>query len=87
MAYTVVNFRTKKQFKEFFKAATSAIPPVPVFVYQPNADITGHHFHDKEIVSIEGPHFPQAHTWYARIRIRSVENDGRVKFCVDAILA
>lgn len=64
MAYTVTNFKTKTALKEALKG------PEKIQVYQPNANITGHHFRDQEIVVIEGPHYPQPHRWYARVRIR-----------------
>lgn len=62
--YTTVDFKTKKAFKEAFKAGDI------IDVYEPGP------FPGKMIgeVSIEGPHYPQPHTWYARVQIE----DGRV---------
>jgi len=55
MAYTVQNFKTKKAFRE-------AVAERDVPVFQPGPfgpevkDGTGY---------FEGPHYPEAHTWYA----------------------
>jgi len=56
MAYVEPNFKTKKELKEALKAGN------PVTVFQPGlgtvpADGT---------ISLEGPHFPRPHTWYAK---------------------
>ena len=57
--YTDVNFKTKKAMKEAVKNNEE------VTVYQPGM------FPQKKDgeVSIEGPHYPKPHTWYARVRI------------------
>jgi hypothetical protein len=68
--YTERNFKSKKELREAI--ARGEI----VRVYQPNDMFgvnetiqTGEHQ-----VSLEGPHFPQPHKWYARAVVR----DGRV---------
>jgi len=66
VAYTVKNFKTKKELKEAIKngekieIATSQFGP-PV--------VNGR-------VSLEGPHYPEPHMWYA---IAKVENGFVVK--------
>ena len=61
MAYTVTNFKTKKALRE---AVASG---VIVRVYQPGpfgpAVANG-------VCAIEGPHYPESHTWYASVDVR-----------------
>ena len=61
--YTDRNFKTKKQLREYFEAGK------PVTVYQPGpfgmAAETGG-VGQVRACSLEGPHYPQAHTWYAQ---------------------
>jgi len=57
MSYTITNFRTKKALKD--AVATGEV----VQCYQPGlgpdlSDFTGK-------VYLEGPHYPEAHRWYA----------------------
>lgn len=58
--YVDVNFRSKKAFREAVKEGDV------LHVYNPSgmfpAPLDGE-------VSIEGPHYPQPHTWYARVKI------------------
>ena len=63
--YTDKNFRTKKAFKEAFKAGEE------ITVYQP-----GGIFPSKTDgrVALEGPHYPEPHRWYADVEI----SDGKV---------
>ena len=56
--YTVTNYKTKKALREAIAAGDQ------VEVYQPgpfggNEPVNG-------TVALEGPHYPQAHTWYAQ---------------------
>lgn len=53
--YTVINFKTKKALRE------AVAQGKPIEVYQPGP------FPGKTegTVSIEGPHYPAPHTWYA----------------------
>lgn len=81
MAYTVINFKTKKALKEAVAAWTeyqknpalwklrngTLDAPEPVQCYQPGlgpplARYTG-------TISLEGPHYPQPHRWYASARL------------------
>lgn len=64
MAYTVQNFRTKKALKD----ALASGRPVPA--YQP-----GGMFELRDgPTTLEGPHYPEPHRWYARCIIK----DGNV---------
>jgi len=64
--YSEINFKTKKAFKE---AVTSG---KKIRIYQPGGmfnppeaaeDYTG-------TCCVEGPHYPQAHTWYATVEMK-----------------
>jgi hypothetical protein len=61
MPYTVTNYRTKKQLKE-------EVARRDVHVYQPGPFGPG--VQDGE-AAIEGPHYPEPHTWYAAVTIRN----------------
>ena len=65
MAYADINFKTKKALKEAIAAGrvVGVFSPGP-FPVERNGT-----------VSLEGPHYPQAHTWYAR----AVIVDGLIK--------
>ena len=56
MAYTEKNFKTKKALKEAMKTGEV------VRVYQPGP--FGQSVQDGR-VTLEGPHYPAAHSWYA----------------------
>lgn len=60
MAYTVFNYKTKKALKEAFKTGEK------VRVYQPGP--FGPDVADGSC-ALEGPHYPQAHTWYASVNV------------------
>ena len=73
MAYTVVNFRTKKALREAVADPCGS----PVAVYQPGP--FGPTVKDGTAV-IEGPHFPEAHRWYAQVEVADgVIVGGKVK--------
>jgi len=57
--YTYTNFKTKKALKEAVAAGKE------VGVYQPNSDLTGVEVPENGTVTLEGPHYPAPHTWYA----------------------
>jgi hypothetical protein len=59
MAYTVKNYRTKKQIK------ADLVAGVRIEVFQPNADLTGATVPANGTVTLEGPHYPEPHRWYA----------------------
>jgi hypothetical protein len=64
--YTYENFKSKKEFKEAVKAG------VKVRVYQPN-DFFGQTEkvqQGEHVVSVEGPHYPKPHKWYARVVVK-----------------
>lgn len=57
MAYTVRNYKTKKELKADLKAG------VPITCFQPGlgpdlSSYTGR-------ITLEGPHYPEPHRWYA----------------------
>ena len=66
MAYTVTDFRSKKALKEAVKSGET------VRVYQPGP--FGPTVADTDHASLEGPHYPKPHTWYAT----AVVKDGMV---------
>ena len=59
--YTDRNFKTKKQLKEAVAAGSE------VTIYDPSPFGTGE-IRDGEY-SVEGPHSPRPHTWYARVQV------------------
>lgn len=63
MAYTTTNFKTKKELKQ---AVTEG---QRVTVFQPGGLGT---VPENGTISVEGPHFPHPHRWYARVTL----NDG-----------
>lgn len=62
MAYTEINFKTKKALKESFAAGRK------LRVYQPGP--FGPDVPDGE-ATIEGPHHPQPHRWYVRVEVKN----------------
>jgi len=56
--YTTKNFRTKKALKEAVANGEQ------ISVYQPN-NIFNVPTPVNETVSVEGPHYPEPHRWYA----------------------
>jgi len=65
MAYVNPNFKTKKALRE----AVLDGETVTVFQVGPFGGQLGDGVH-----SIEGPHYPEPHKWYARVTVR----DGKV---------
>jgi hypothetical protein len=59
--YTNINFKTKKVMKEAFAAGKQ------LYTYQPGGMFPGM---KNGAATIEGPHFPAAHTWYARVLLK-----------------
>jgi len=64
--YVQPNFKTKKAFKE----AVAEGKDVTIFQSGP----FGGNEPDNGTVTVEGPHAPMAHTWYAQVTLR----DGKV---------
>jgi len=62
--YTTENFKTKKALKEAVASGKE------VAVYQPGQGTVP----ENGTVALEGPHYPQPHTWYASATLI----DGRV---------
>jgi hypothetical protein len=63
--YTVINYPTKVAMKRAIVANGTAGS-----VYQPNDDLTGAVPPDNGVVTVEGPHYPKPHTWYARVLLK-----------------
>lgn len=59
--YVDPNFKTKKALKDAVKAGAN------VAVFQPGP--FGGNERDGE-ASVEGPHYPEPHRWYARVRVK-----------------
>jgi hypothetical protein len=59
--YTDINFKTKKALKEAVAAGNK------VRVFQPGDIFTLHPTEGE--YSVEGPHFPEPHRWYARVTL------------------
>lgn len=71
--YAAINFKTKKAFKEAVaKSIDGTGPKVEVF----HPGIQGR---TSGVVCIEGPHYPQAHSWYATATIENMVVVGKVK--------
>jgi len=60
MAYTTFNFKSKKALKE-------AIKSEQIRCYQPGLGPDLSNFTGR--VSLEGPHYPKPHTWYAEAEL------------------
>lgn len=70
--YTNTNFKTKKQLKEAVAAGRR------IGVYQPNDMFNSPQPKAGERVTLEGPHYPMPHSWYATAVIGA---DG----CIDKV--
>lgn len=59
--YTDINFKSKKALKEAFAAGRelTTYQPGGIFPAQENGTVT-----------IEGPHYPEPHRWYARVQLK-----------------
>ena len=60
MAYTSINFKTKKALKEAVKAGQRITlwSPGPFPVTKDG------------VTAVEGPQYPKAHTWYAQVVVK-----------------
>lgn len=61
MAYTIVNFKTKKELKEAVASGAQ------IRCYQPGLGPPLTRYNGT--VVIEGPHYPEPHRWYASARL------------------
>lgn len=61
--YTTVNFKTKKALKEAVAAGKK------IGVFQPGP--FGNGVPVSGIVSVEGPHYPEHHRWYANVTLQN----------------
>ena len=65
MAYVDPDYKTKKAFKEAVKAGVQHRPYNPSGMFPLNGrdqDWSGH-------TTVEGPHYPKPHTWYAQVDV------------------
>ena len=58
--YTSINYKTKKALKADVAAGKK------ITVYSPGLGCP----RDNGIEYVEGPHYPQAHTWYAEVEMK-----------------
>jgi hypothetical protein len=65
MAYTNIDFKTKKALKEAVARGDN------VTVFQPNQMFASQTPPKNGTVSLEGPHYPKPHTWYARAEMKN----------------
>lgn len=63
MAYTVINFKTKKDLKRYVADGFG-----PVRCYQPGLGPDLSNYTGK--VCLEGPHYPAPHRWYAEAELK-----------------
>ena len=70
MAYTVINFKTKKALKEAVvnQQQNFYMPEGKIRCYQPGLGPDLSNYTGK--VFLEGPHYPAAHTWYAEAELK-----------------
>lgn len=62
--YVDPNFKTKKALKEAVKAGEK------VTVFQPGPFSGGIPANGNGSASVEGPHYPAPHRWYARVSVK-----------------
>lgn len=59
--YTTKNFKTKKALKEAVKAGERVTVFQPGGMFEAKTDGTA---------SVEGPHYPEPHKWYATVMLK-----------------
>jgi hypothetical protein len=73
MAYTVTNFKSKKELKEAVAAYNagkkSEVTTLQygVLCFQPGLGLDLSHYTGR--VALEGPHYPKPHSWYAEAEL------------------
>lgn len=70
--YTTKNFKTKKALREAVEARANGVGQ-PVTYYQPNGDIFGSTPPVDGSITVEGPHYPEPHRWYASCTVKNGE--------------
>jgi hypothetical protein len=68
MAYTVVNFKTKKAVKEAVRLYLHNSANSPIRCYNPGLGPDLSNYTGK--VCLEGPHYPKPHSWYASAELK-----------------
>ena len=64
MAYSTINFKTKKALKE----AVAAGEKVTIFQHGPFANESNQPLNGTAF--LEGPHYPEPHRWYAQVTMQ-----------------
>lgn len=65
--YTVTNFPTKKALKEAVQAYKKEPNAQPVRLFSPGIGAPK----ENGIEFVEGPHYPQPHSWYAQVFVKN----------------
>jgi len=63
--YATHNFRTKKEFKEAVARGEKVRIFQPGGMFNPPEE----NEHYSGVATVEGPHFPKPHTWYAQVEL------------------
>jgi len=75
MTYSVENFKTKKALKEAVEICNQT--NTEFFYYQPGPFYNGERsLKPGESISLEGPHYPEPHKWYATLK---KDQNGKLK--------
>lgn len=84
--YTTTNYKTKKALKQDVEELNQLMEQQTLDemqalrrnrlmnklgVYQPNGDLTGVSAPQDGKVTLEGPHYPEPHKWYAQAVVRN----------------
>jgi hypothetical protein len=70
MAYTTINFKSKKAFKEALAAGKT------IGIYSPGL---GGPYNGRSKILIEGPHYPEPHRWYALVDADAEGNVAKIR--------
>lgn len=62
--YTNINFKTKKALKE------AVVNGEKISIYQPGP-FGGNKDLSNGVFAVEGPHYPQTHSWYAEVKVEN----------------
>ena len=71
MSYTTINFLTKKALKLHVQDAKNGLRPPVRIQQEPLGEIGNNPSHFSGTVWLEGPWFPQPHTWYAQAKVEN----------------
>lgn len=62
MAYVEPNFKTKKALREALAAGKTVVAYQPGGIFPLKTEC---------VLSVEGPHYPEPHRWYARVYVNA----------------